>query len=130
MQLINKIWQQVPGAGQVRIFPFFRKPSVTSSNAYVLRFPKAVVVIDPGADPVQTMEIIRLIREQQQEKKVPVFIWLTHAHFDHFLSLKDLSGQSFRIKVACHDYGAEVLEKKGLQCFGSCSKGILDAGWW
>lgn len=112
MQLINKTWQPVPGAEQVLIFPFFRKPSITSSNSYVLKFPSSMVVIDPGADPVQASEIAGLFKTFHLHERIHAYIWLTHVHFDHFMCLDIFSDLPFEIVLACHEHGAGVLENR------------------
>ncbi|MFW5731140.1 MAG: MBL fold metallo-hydrolase, partial [Desulfonatronovibrionaceae bacterium] len=110
LTLKNKTWQEVPGARRIKIFPFFRKPSVITSNSYVLRFPEAVVVVDPGADPVQTRKICSLISRELETACMPVYLWLTHAHVDHFMALDAFTIKSIPFKTACHESGAAALE--------------------
>jgi len=51
------IWQKVPGTNFIEFFPIIAKPSIVSSNCYILAAPEAILIIDPGASPQQTKHI-------------------------------------------------------------------------
>jgi glyoxylase-like metal-dependent hydrolase (beta-lactamase superfamily II) len=77
------VWQTVPGTTGVDIFPIITKPSIVSSNCYILSGPAAVVVIDPGASPEQTRQISQLVSGALAVCSRPVLVFLTHCHQDH-----------------------------------------------
>ena len=83
--LESQCWQQVPGTGHARIFPFIRKLDTNSSNSYIIAMPGAVVLIDPGGLPAQMDLLADQIGSIVAINPAPVFVFLTHAHFDHFL---------------------------------------------
>ena len=87
MTLLNRQWQPVPGARLIRIYPYFRKPDVLSSNTFLIESPEQITLIDPGAMEEQSQEIETIIRGLFLEKPRPVFIYLTHCHIDHSLHL-------------------------------------------
>jgi glyoxylase-like metal-dependent hydrolase (beta-lactamase superfamily II) len=104
-------WHQVPGVEGVRIYPCVRKPDVISSNSILLRYPRHLLVIDPGGRPEQTQSLVELVRESIQGEDVPVRILLTHCHVDH--SLETIRNELWRsfpgLNVAIHERGAEAL---------------------
>ena len=85
--MINRTWQDVPGAPGARIFPFIRKPDVVCSNSYIIDVPGQVIVIDPGADPAQMEEILQQLRGLCSSGREKVSFYLTHCHVDHCFSL-------------------------------------------
>ncbi|WP_054848588.1 MBL fold metallo-hydrolase [Methanoculleus chikugoensis] len=103
------------GAGDRRcrdLPPFLRKPDVTCSNAYLIRTPGEILLVDTGADPAQMERILELVDDLLREAPRPVLLFLTHCHIDHcfqavrnrrFRSLPDLS-------VAAEETGARALE--------------------
>ena len=109
--LINRIWQPVPGAQQAEIYPFIRKPDVLSSNAFLIRTPEAILLIDPGAIREQAVALHEIITGLIREKPRPVLVYLTHCHIDHSLlaaefgPLKDLAD----IHAVVHEAGAKAL---------------------
>jgi glyoxylase-like metal-dependent hydrolase (beta-lactamase superfamily II) len=109
--LINRIWQPVPGAHQAEIYPFIRKPDILSSNAFLIRTPEAILLIDPGAIREQAVALHEIITGLIRENPRPVLVYLTHCHIDHSLQaaefgpLKDLAD----IHVVVHEAGAKAL---------------------
>ena len=83
MQVSNDIWEPVPGTSKVEILPLVNKPTIVTSNAYVLRTPFEIIIVDPGASTEQTEKISATVSDLVTEKPRPVFVVLTHAHQDH-----------------------------------------------
>jgi glyoxylase-like metal-dependent hydrolase (beta-lactamase superfamily II) len=111
MTVLNRQWQSVPGARQVRIYPYIRKPDVLSSNAFLLDAPDQIVLIDPGAQPEQSRELLSIVRILLHEHPRPVLICLTHCHIDHVLD----AGLYYQFRketpvwIAIHHDGADSL---------------------
>jgi glyoxylase-like metal-dependent hydrolase (beta-lactamase superfamily II) len=87
MAIEDRVWQDVPGAKGVRIFPFIRKPDVVCSNAYLIDAPDQVLVIDPGAERAQMDEIMAKVWDLVASGKARVSFFLTHCHVDHCYQL-------------------------------------------
>jgi glyoxylase-like metal-dependent hydrolase (beta-lactamase superfamily II) len=74
---------------QVLFYPFYYKSSdLLSCNSFLFRFPKCFVVIDPGGKACQLESIILLIEENDRGENFPVYIFITHGHYDHVKSLQ------------------------------------------
>ena len=78
-------WQPVPGAGGAQCYPIIRKIDTISSNSYLLRTPDALLLIDPGGLAEQADHLASVIEECRKEHDLPLVVFLTHAHVDHFL---------------------------------------------
>lgn len=109
--LLNKTWQPIPGTRHAEIYPFLRKPDVLSANAFLVRTPEVILLVDPGACRDQAAAIHALIDELIREKPRPVLVHLTHCHIDHSLQaveygpLRELSD----IQLVMHEAGAGAL---------------------
>lgn len=107
------VWQAVPGADGARVFPLIRKIDNISSNSYIIATPDVLILIDPGGLPPQAEELSRVIGECRREHDRPVFVFLTHAHIDHFAGI--FAVPSFAspqtVVFAVQDLGGEVLER-------------------
>jgi glyoxylase-like metal-dependent hydrolase (beta-lactamase superfamily II) len=108
----NQIWQEVPGAEQARLFPFLRKIDTNSSNSYIVRTPGAIILIDPGGIKDRMDLLAAEIESLTKINPVPVFVFLTHAHVDHFLVI--LSHPFFKSRdrpviLAAHEKSAALL---------------------
>jgi glyoxylase-like metal-dependent hydrolase (beta-lactamase superfamily II) len=110
--LEDQRWQPVPGTAGAEIYPFFRKPDVTCSNAYLIRTPGEILIVDTGADVGQMDRILALVEESLGGAPRQVFLFITHCHADHcyqairnrrFRSLPDLT-------IAVEEEGARALE--------------------
>jgi glyoxylase-like metal-dependent hydrolase (beta-lactamase superfamily II) len=110
-QLASLTWHQVPGAPEAAIYPLIRKIDVISSNSYLITTPDAIILIDPGGLPEQAEHLSRVIGTCRAEKDRPLFIFLTHAHIDHFLSVQsDPAFAHFDAIFAIQESGASALE--------------------
>jgi glyoxylase-like metal-dependent hydrolase (beta-lactamase superfamily II) len=81
-------WQPVPGAPGAALCPLIRKIDAISSNSYVITTSDAIILIDPGGLPEQAERLFRVISTCRAEKDRPLFIFLTHAHTDHFVGIQ------------------------------------------
>lgn len=72
---------------------------------------KELVVIDPGGDGV------RLIREIRNMGYTPAAVLLTHGHFDHAMSAKELK-DAFSTPVYAHEKEKETLENPAYNVSG------------
>jgi glyoxylase-like metal-dependent hydrolase (beta-lactamase superfamily II) len=82
--LISLSWQPVPGAPGVRIYPLIRKIDTISSNSYLIQTDDVILLIDPGGLAEQSAQLALVIEEIREGNDRPVFVFLTHAHLDHF----------------------------------------------
>ena len=105
-------WSAVPGTDNVEIYPIVRKPSVLCSNTYIIKAPELFIVIDPGTDPEQIEHGRQVISEKRQGRPIPVFLFLTHCHIDHFLAVNLLMDQTFNGQFICHPLAADAIEAK------------------
>jgi glyoxylase-like metal-dependent hydrolase (beta-lactamase superfamily II) len=102
----------VPGAGGAQCYPIIRKIDTISSNSYLIRTPDALVLIDPGGLAEQADHLVSVIEECRKERFLPLVVFLTHAHVDHFLSLLQSPALTDpkQSVVAVHEIGAIALE--------------------
>jgi hypothetical protein len=78
MILETNVWQKFAGTDCAEIFPILTKPSITSSNCYIVSTPRAILVIDPGADANQTRRINEVVSAALIAAPRPVLVFLTH----------------------------------------------------
>lgn len=111
--LVPLVWQDLPGAEGARIYPLLRKIDNISSNSYIIATPDVLLLIDPGGLSEQAGQLALVIGECRQEKDRPVFVILTHAHFDHFSGVFTAPAfASHGTAIFCvHDTGAGILER-------------------
>lgn len=81
-------WQRVPGAAGAALYPLIRKIDAISSNSYIITTPDVIILIDPGGLPEQAEHLSRVISTCRVENDRPLFIFLTHAHTDHFVGIQ------------------------------------------
>jgi glyoxylase-like metal-dependent hydrolase (beta-lactamase superfamily II) len=106
-------WQPVPGADRARIYPLIRKIDTISSNSYLVATPDVLVLIDPGGLAGQAEQLALLIGECRREQERPVFVFLTHAHIDHFtgaLAVPAFASPETAV-FAVQEQGAAALER-------------------
>ncbi|HET6581397.1 MAG TPA: MBL fold metallo-hydrolase, partial [Methanoregula sp.] len=81
-------WEPVPGAPGAAFYPLIRKIDAISSNSYLITTPDVIILIDPGGLPEQAAHLFRIIGMCQARDARPLFIFLTHAHTDHFIGIQ------------------------------------------
>jgi len=110
--LKNQGWQPVPGDEHAEIFPCTRKVDTNSSNSYIISTPSQIVLIDPGGSMEQMDLLATEIERIRGANPRPVFVYLTHAHIDHFMVMQShpfFSGPR-RPTNAAHATGAASLQ--------------------
>jgi glyoxylase-like metal-dependent hydrolase (beta-lactamase superfamily II) len=81
-------WEPVPGAPGAAFYPLIRKIDAVSSNSYLITTPDVIILIDPGGLPEQAAHLFGVIGRCQARDARPLFIFLTHAHTDHFVGIQ------------------------------------------
>ena len=111
MDIQPNVWQPVPGTAAMQIYPIITRPSITSSNCYLLGSPTAIVVIDPGASAEQTRLLSEVVCAALAERVRPVLVILTHCHQDHSQEASNLAlPQGTEVILCIEDSGADALE--------------------
>ncbi len=110
--LEDQRWQPVPETAGAEIYPFLRKPDVTCSNAYLIRTPGEILIVDTGADAGQMDRILALVEESLREAPRPVILFITHCHADHcYQAIRDRRFRSLPdLTIAVEAEGARALE--------------------
>ncbi|MEI6152929.1 MAG: MBL fold metallo-hydrolase [Deltaproteobacteria bacterium] len=117
--LQSNTWTRVPGTFEVDIYPIIRKPSIVCSSTFILKSPENIVIIDPGGDRFQFEQIRHVVMQLLSEKKLPVFIFITHCHHDHFLVATQLSDEQIKGRFICHPKAARSIESKDRAATGA-----------
>jgi glyoxylase-like metal-dependent hydrolase (beta-lactamase superfamily II) len=113
MKIEANVWQKVPGATAVEIFPIIPKANCVSSNCYVFSASGALVVVDPGANPEQTRQISRLLTDALALSQRPILVFLTHCHQDHSQEAGSLElPAGIEIKRFAHQVGVEAMKHR------------------
>jgi glyoxylase-like metal-dependent hydrolase (beta-lactamase superfamily II) len=112
--LASRVWQPVPGVDGAACYPVIRKIDTISSNSYLIRTPDALILIDPGGLREEADHLAVVIEECRKERFLPLFVFLTHAHVDHFLSVTDTPSFSDpeTSVIAVQENGAVALETR------------------
>lgn len=109
------VWYPVEGAADTQIAALINKPSITNSNAYLLRTPHRLVIVDPGAEPAQVERLNALIARELEDGPREVLLLLTHAHLDHFAAVEKLKVATGRPLTFVHAVGARAIREKDTQ---------------
>ena len=113
MSLAVNTWQRVPGSRSLEIFPIFAKPTIVSSNCFIVSAPAAILVIDPGASDEQTRRINDVVTGALAVSKRPVLLFLTHCHQDHSQEADRLVlPAGTELRRLAHDAAARALERR------------------
>jgi glyoxylase-like metal-dependent hydrolase (beta-lactamase superfamily II) len=108
----GNVWQRVPGTTAVDIFPIITRPSIVSSNCYILAGPQAILVIDPGASPEQTQHVSHVVSGALACAQRPVLVFLTHCHQDHSQEAGSLElPAGTEVRRFAHEAGVEALHR-------------------
>ncbi len=115
--LTSLVWQSLPGADGAWINPLIRKIDTVSSNSYLIATPDVLLLIDPGGLPEQAEQLSRIIGESRRERDRPVFVFLTHAHIDHFAGVfaAPLFAYPETAVFAVQEQGGEAIERGDFQ---------------
>lgn len=105
-------WTRIPGTRDVDLLSFVCKPSICYANAYLLRGPEALVVIDPGADLRTAGGIRTLLLDLVRERPRPVFVLLTHCHHDHGASVPLFQDPEVGGVLVCHHLALQALIRR------------------
>ena len=112
MSLAPDTWQPVPGSRSLEILPIVPKPSIVSSNCFIVSAPDAILVIDPGANPEQTHRISDVVTAALAVSERPVLLILTHCHQDHSQEADRLVlPPGTELRRLAHDAAARALER-------------------
>ncbi|MDA3927830.1 MAG: MBL fold metallo-hydrolase [Prolixibacteraceae bacterium] len=116
MQKEAKQWTNIE-SDKVLFYPLFHKsPDLLSSNSYLFQFPECSVVIDPGGTTQHFNAIIELLEENNLEEDRPVFILITHCHFDHVRSLHIAPSEQIKpFFIGGHTSAVEKLRNADLE---------------
>lgn len=109
---MTSTWQAIEGAGDCELTALLNKPSITNSNAYLIRTPGKLVIIDPGNDAGQIERINELIAESQAQHPRRLVILLTHSHLDHYGGVEGLRTGGQRPLTLAHHYAAAAIREK------------------
>ncbi|MDF2994601.1 MAG: beta-lactamase domain protein [Xanthobacteraceae bacterium] len=110
------MWRPVAGASGVEIFALINKPSITNSNAYLIRTATRILIIDPGAEHDQVSRINALVAEslaadRLEDRAREVSLLLSHAHLDHFRAVGHLD-VGLRPRTVVHAAGASAMRNE------------------
>ena len=105
-------WVPIPGARNAHLCTFINKPSLVTSNAFVLRTPFEIVVIDPGASEEQKDRINQILTELVSRRPRPVLVLLTHCHHDHSCHAGSIEAAGGMVKRMAHIVAVEALHRR------------------
>ncbi len=110
--LTNSSWNPLPGAEDLRLFPFTRKIDTVSSNSYIIATNERVILIDPGGLPEQTGILTSAIGQLFGTRDVPVTVLFSHVHVDHCIeALRNPWFARPAVLLGAQDAGAAALER-------------------
>ena len=112
MKIEANVWQRVPDAPSVEIFPIIPKANCVSSNCYIFSAPEALVVVDPGASPEQTGQISGILTDALNVSQRPILVFLTHCHQDHSQEAGLELPAGMEVKRFAHEAGVEALKQR------------------
>ena len=110
MALPGPLHLWLPIDGGARILPLIRHADALCSNSYIISTPSRLMVIDPGADELQTDQIRQVLLEEGSGSSRPVLFFLTHCHHDHSRSLEYWQAQrEIPVRLFAHASGAAAM---------------------
>ena len=114
---ISLLWQPVPGAPGAQIYPLIKKIDTISSNSYLIQTGDVILLIDPGGRAEQVAQLAQVIEEIREGNDRPVFVFLTHAHLDHFFGTHSTPAfaHPHAAVFAVQESGAAALERGDLK---------------
>ncbi|MFA4824743.1 MAG: MBL fold metallo-hydrolase [Methanoregula sp.] len=110
---VSQVWQPVPGAPGAQHYPLIRKIDTISSNSYLIQTGDVILLIDPGGLSEQSAQLAQVIEECREAQDRPVFVFLTHAHLDHFQGAQNTPAfaHAEAAVFAVQEAGAAALER-------------------
>lgn len=105
------MWRPIAGAPGAEIFAIINKPSITNSNAYIVRTPTHILIIDPGAEQIQVEQVNELVAESLTASGRSPMLLLSHAHLDHFRAVDHLRLEA-RPRTIVHAEAARAIREK------------------
>src|SRR5215510_73678 len=113
MKIEANVWQKVPGATAIEIFPIIPKTNCISSNCFIFSAGDALVVVDPGANREQTRQISQVLTDALALARRPILVFLTHCHQDHSQEAGGLElPAGIEIKRFAHQVGVEAMKNR------------------
>jgi glyoxylase-like metal-dependent hydrolase (beta-lactamase superfamily II) len=113
MKIEANVWQKVPGATAIEIFPIIPKTNCISSNCFIFSARDALVVVDPGANPEQTRQISQVLTDALALARRPILVFLTHCHQDHSQEAGGIElPTGIEIKRFAHQAGVEAMKNR------------------
>src|SRR5499433_2945118 len=113
MKIEANVWQKVPGATAIEIFPIIPKTNCISSNCFIFSARDALVVVDPGANREQTRQISQVLTDALALARRPILVFLTHCHQDHSQEAGGLElPAGIEIKRFAHQVGVEAMKNQ------------------
>jgi glyoxylase-like metal-dependent hydrolase (beta-lactamase superfamily II) len=104
-------WSPVSGTNGIELYELINKPSLITSNAFLLRTPSEIVVIDPGASNEQRDRINHILADLLSENSRPILVMLTHCHHDHSCHAGNVGPVESLVKRVAHVITVEALRR-------------------
>jgi glyoxylase-like metal-dependent hydrolase (beta-lactamase superfamily II) len=109
-------WQSIEGENCLFYPLYYKSSDLLSCNSYLFRFPKCCVVIDPGGTKQHFDKIIEILKENNDRVDLPIFIFITHCHFDHLKSLHITPTEILKqYCIGGHTAAAEILKNADVE---------------
>jgi glyoxylase-like metal-dependent hydrolase (beta-lactamase superfamily II) len=107
-------WSPVPGTSGVELHSLINKPSLLTSNAFLLRTPLELIVIDPGASDEQKDKINQILMAELNDQARPVLIMLTHCHHDHSCHVGNIAPNAPIVMRLAHAVAVDAFRRQDL----------------
>src|SRR5262249_41902651 len=115
MKIEANVWQKVPSATAIEIFPIIPKTNWICSNCFIFSAGDALVVVDPGANREQTRQISQVLTDALALARRPILVFLTHCHQDHSQEAGGLElPAGIEIKRFAHQVGVQAMKNRDL----------------
>jgi glyoxylase-like metal-dependent hydrolase (beta-lactamase superfamily II) len=105
-------WSPVPGTSGVELHSLINKPSLLTSNAFLLRTPFELIVIDPGASDEQKDKINQILMAELNDQARPVLIMLTHCHHDHSCHVGNIAPNAPFVRRLAHAVAIDAFRRQ------------------
>jgi glyoxylase-like metal-dependent hydrolase (beta-lactamase superfamily II) len=104
-------WVPVSGTRGVELYAFINKPSLITSNAFLMRTSCEIILIDPGASVEQKDQINQILRDLVHEQPRPILVVLTHCHHDHSCYVGAVALDGGLVKRLGHERTIDALRR-------------------